>query len=110
MTYKEIYVERLENTTSEPAYVDTVIRVNPGARIITSRLLGPAFLNRNTQVGPDAVRLNRDFPRFEPRLAETGRLIASDLAGTSRMLVSVRDLLREVFATFIARPDAILAR
>jgi acetyltransferase-like isoleucine patch superfamily enzyme len=55
MTYKEIYVERFENSTSEPAYLDTVVRLNPGARIITSRLCGPAFLNRNSQVGPDAV-------------------------------------------------------
>jgi acetyltransferase-like isoleucine patch superfamily enzyme len=55
MTYKEVYVERFENTTNEPAYVESVIRLNPGARIITSRLLGPAFLNRFTQVGPDAV-------------------------------------------------------
>jgi acetyltransferase-like isoleucine patch superfamily enzyme len=53
--YKEIYVERFENTTSEPTYIEAVVKLNPGARIITSRLLGPAYLNRNTQVGPDAV-------------------------------------------------------
>jgi aminoglycoside 3-N-acetyltransferase len=54
-------------------------------------------------------RLNRDFPQFEPRLREKGRLVAGDIAGTPWMLVSVRDLLREVFATLIARPDAIIA-
>jgi aminoglycoside 3-N-acetyltransferase len=54
-------------------------------------------------------RLNRDFPQFEPRLAAQGRLIAGEVAGTRFMLMSVRDLLREVFATLIARPDAILA-
>ncbi len=54
-------------------------------------------------------RLNRDFPQFEPRLAEQGRLMAGDVSGTRWMLVSVRDLLREVFAALIARPDAILA-
>jgi acetyltransferase-like isoleucine patch superfamily enzyme len=53
--YKEIYVDRFENVTSEPAYLQTVVKLNPGARIITSRLLGPAYLNRNTQIGPDAV-------------------------------------------------------
>jgi acetyltransferase-like isoleucine patch superfamily enzyme len=53
--YKEIYVERFENTTSEPAYLEAVVKLNPGARIITSRLLGPTYLNRNTQIGPDAV-------------------------------------------------------
>ncbi len=55
MTYKEIYVERFENTTTEPAYLETIVKLNPGARIIKSRLLGPTYLNRNTQVGPDAV-------------------------------------------------------
>jgi aminoglycoside 3-N-acetyltransferase len=54
-------------------------------------------------------RLNRDFPQFEPRLAEKGRLLAGDVAGTRWMVVSVRDLLREVFATLIERPDAIIA-
>jgi aminoglycoside 3-N-acetyltransferase len=54
-------------------------------------------------------RLNRDFPQFEPRLAEQGRLIAGEVAGTRFMLTSVRDLLREVFATLVARPDAIIA-
>ncbi len=55
MKYKEIDVERFENTTSEPTYLETVVKLNPGARIITSRLLGPAYLNRNTQIGPDAL-------------------------------------------------------
>jgi acetyltransferase-like isoleucine patch superfamily enzyme len=55
MKYKEIYVERFENTTNEPAYLESIIKLNPGARIITSRLLGPTYLNRNTQVGPDTV-------------------------------------------------------
>ncbi len=55
-------------------------------------------------------RLNRDFPQFEPPLAEKGRLMAGDVSGTRWMLVSARDLLREVFATLIERPDAIIAR
>lgn len=55
-------------------------------------------------------RLNRDFPQFEPRLADTGRLLSGEVADTRWMLVSVRDLLREVFAALIERPDATLAR
>jgi len=55
MKHKEIYVERFENTTSEPAFLEAIVKLNPGARIIKSRLLGPTYLNRNTQVGPDAV-------------------------------------------------------
>jgi hypothetical protein len=45
--YPEIVIDdRLENTTAEPATFHDVIRLNPGARIIKSRLLGPTFLNR----------------------------------------------------------------
>lgn len=38
-----------------PTFIDKIIKLGPGARIIKSCLLGPASLNRNTQVGPDAV-------------------------------------------------------
>ncbi len=55
------------------------------------------------------LRLNRDFPQFEPRLARSGWLRAGDVDGTRWMLTSVRDLLREVFAALIERPDAIIA-
>ena len=54
--YPEITIEdRLENTGTEPATFHEVIRLNPGARIIKSRLLGPVFLNRLSQIGPDVV-------------------------------------------------------
>ncbi len=54
--YPEITIDdRLENTTAEPATYHDVIRLNPGARIIKSRLLGPVFLNRLSQIGPDVV-------------------------------------------------------
>jgi acetyltransferase-like isoleucine patch superfamily enzyme len=56
MKYEETYVERYENRTDEPAFIcGGFVKLNPGARIIRSHLLGPVFLNRNTQVGPDAV-------------------------------------------------------
>jgi acetyltransferase-like isoleucine patch superfamily enzyme len=55
MTYEPIYIDRFENGTNAPAYIEKIIKLNPGARIIKSRLLGPTYLNRNTQVGPDAV-------------------------------------------------------
>src|ERR1700734_1880204 len=54
--YPEIIIEdRLVNTSSEPATFREGIRLNPGARIIKSRLLGPVFLNRLSQIGPDVV-------------------------------------------------------
>jgi acetyltransferase-like isoleucine patch superfamily enzyme len=55
MKYLPIDVDRFENTTDEPVYLEKIVRLNPGARIVKSRLLGPVYLNRNTQVGPDAV-------------------------------------------------------
>ncbi|MEX2008636.1 MAG: CatB-related O-acetyltransferase [Dongiaceae bacterium] len=55
MIYGEIFIDRFENTTSEPATVHGIVRLNTGARIIQSRLLGPVYLSRHTQIGPDAV-------------------------------------------------------
>jgi acetyltransferase-like isoleucine patch superfamily enzyme len=55
MKYDEIAIDRLENTGSTPLTAHGIVRLNPGARIIQSRLLGPVYLNRNTQVGPDVV-------------------------------------------------------
>jgi acetyltransferase-like isoleucine patch superfamily enzyme len=55
MKYQEQYIERFENITNEPSYLSGIIKLNPGARIIKSRFLGPGYLNRNTQIGPDAV-------------------------------------------------------
>lgn len=55
MIYKEIMVERLENTTDQPATYHSIVRLNPSARIIQSRLHGPVYLNRNSQIGPDVT-------------------------------------------------------
>jgi acetyltransferase-like isoleucine patch superfamily enzyme len=55
MIDKEIYIDRYENTSLEPVLLHDSIRLNPGARIIESRLLGPMFLNRLSQIGPDVV-------------------------------------------------------
>ncbi|MGE5538000.1 MAG: CatB-related O-acetyltransferase [Gemmatimonas sp.] len=55
LKYDEIVIDRLENTGSGPLTAHGIVRLNPGARIIQSRLLGPVYLNRNTQVGPDVI-------------------------------------------------------
>jgi len=56
MTYESLRIERYENETNQPAFIGSgIVKINPGSRIITSTLLGPAYLNRNTQVGPDVV-------------------------------------------------------
>jgi acetyltransferase-like isoleucine patch superfamily enzyme len=55
MIYQKLSIERLENATQEPATFHEIIRLNPGARIIASRLVGPVYLSRHSQIGPDAV-------------------------------------------------------
>jgi acetyltransferase-like isoleucine patch superfamily enzyme len=55
MIYPEIYIERFENSGAEPAYLHGIIRLNAGARIIDSRLRGPVFLNRSSQIGPEVA-------------------------------------------------------
>lgn len=56
MKYQEVRIDRFENQTDEPAFIcDGIVKLNPGARIIASTLLGPVYLNRNTQLGPDAI-------------------------------------------------------
>ncbi|MBV9182906.1 MAG: hypothetical protein JO356_16480, partial [Acidobacteria bacterium] len=55
MIYQEVYIDRVENTAAEPIFLHHIIRLNPGARIIDSRVLGPVFLNRLSQIGPGAT-------------------------------------------------------
>jgi acetyltransferase-like isoleucine patch superfamily enzyme len=55
MIYEQVYIERIENTTSEAITVADIHRLNPGARIIQSRVNGPVYLNRYSQIGPDAT-------------------------------------------------------
>lgn len=55
MKFNDVFIDRFENTTNEPAFLHGIMRLNPGARIITSTIRGPLFLNRNSQVGPDVT-------------------------------------------------------
>jgi len=56
MKYEPLIIDRYENINSEPLFLGGgIIRLNQGARIIKSTVTGPIYLNRNTQVGPDAV-------------------------------------------------------
>lgn len=60
MTYDETIIERLENSTAEGVTFDGLYRLNPGARIVQSRVNGPVYMNRHSQVGPDA-RIGKYF-------------------------------------------------
>ena len=61
MKHSSVYIERYENLSNEAEFIaNGTAKLNPGARIIKSTLLGPTYLNRNTQIGPD-VTLGKYF-------------------------------------------------
>jgi aminoglycoside 3-N-acetyltransferase len=53
-------------------------------------------------------RLDRNFPRFAPSLAQQGLLKSGEIAGCRYAIVTMRDLLREVFAALIEDKTATL--
>ena len=55
MKFSDISIDFFENTSSEPAFLHGIIRLNAGARIVKSTIRGPLFLNKNSQIGPDVV-------------------------------------------------------
>jgi acetyltransferase-like isoleucine patch superfamily enzyme len=55
MTFEPIYIDYFENKSADAAYPVPMVQVSPGARIIRSTLRGPAGVNRNTLLGPDAT-------------------------------------------------------
>lgn len=55
MVYDKLLIDRIENAGNEPMTVHEVIRLSAGARIIDSRVLGPVYLNRLSQIGPDVT-------------------------------------------------------
>ena len=61
MIFDPIYIEHFENISNNSEFIgDGFIKINPGARIIRSNFLGPAYINKNTQIGPD-VKLGKYF-------------------------------------------------
>jgi len=54
-------------------------------------------------------KLNRDFPKFVPLLAAKNQILTGDINGVAWSIVRAGDLLREVFARLIERPNFNLA-
>lgn len=54
MKYEPRRIDYYENTTGGTAIIHEVMKVNAGAKIIHSTIRGPLYLNRNTQIGPEA--------------------------------------------------------
>ena len=55
-------------------------------------------------------RLDRNFPRFVPSLAQRGLLKSGEIAGCPYAIVAMRDLLRDVFGALIDDKTATLRR
>src|SRR5580692_12359410 len=53
MKFSDISIDFFENTSTEPAFLHGIMRLNAGARIVKSTIRGPLFLNKNSQIGPD---------------------------------------------------------
>ena len=66
MKFSDISIDFFENTSSEPAFLHGIMRLNAGARIVKSTIRGPLFLNKNSQIGPDVV--DRQVFRHEREL------------------------------------------
>jgi acetyltransferase-like isoleucine patch superfamily enzyme len=54
VSYAPIHIDFYENTTNQFAFLHDVMKVGAGVRIINSVIRGPLYLNRNTQIGPEA--------------------------------------------------------
>lgn len=55
MKFAAIDIDFVENASTEAAHPYPVIRILPGAKIIRSRVLGPLYLSRYAQLGPDVT-------------------------------------------------------
>jgi len=54
VTYAPTHIDFYENATGGFELIHEIMKINAGSRIIASVIRGPLYLNRNTQVGPDA--------------------------------------------------------
>jgi acetyltransferase-like isoleucine patch superfamily enzyme len=50
-----LLIDQLNNDSDEPLVYEKVVKLNPGAKIYKSRLLGPAYVDKHTRIGPDCV-------------------------------------------------------
>ena len=58
MKFREFFIDSEVNDGHEAVTRHDIVRMNPGACIYKTTLLGPAFLDRNSRMGPD-VRIGR---------------------------------------------------
>ena len=55
MKFEKIYIDDFTNESGQPLDLHGVMRLNPGAKIFKTTVLGPLYMNRNAQIGPDVT-------------------------------------------------------
>ncbi|CAK0751961.1 CatB-related O-acetyltransferase [uncultured Gammaproteobacteria bacterium] len=55
MKFLQIYIDKYENKTNDIAVPAPYARINAGAKIFSTTLNGPLYLNRHTQLGPNVT-------------------------------------------------------
>ena len=55
MKFDSIFIDIYENSSNQPHYIaEGIVKINPQSRIYNTLINGPVYLNKNTQLGPDA--------------------------------------------------------
>jgi acetyltransferase-like isoleucine patch superfamily enzyme len=55
MKFDAVAIDFVENVSNAVAHPYPLIRILPGAKIIRSKILGPLYLSRHAQLGPDVT-------------------------------------------------------
>lgn len=55
MKFEKIFVDDFTNDSGQPVDLHGVMRLNAGAKIFKTTVLGPLYMNRNAQIGPDVT-------------------------------------------------------
>jgi acetyltransferase-like isoleucine patch superfamily enzyme len=55
MNFEKIYIDDFTNDSSRPVDLHGVMRLNAGAKIFKTTVLGPLYMNRYAQIGPDVT-------------------------------------------------------
>jgi acetyltransferase-like isoleucine patch superfamily enzyme len=55
MKFDNIFIDIYENNSNQSHYIaEGIVKINPQSRIYNTFINGPVYLNKNTQLGPDA--------------------------------------------------------
>jgi acetyltransferase-like isoleucine patch superfamily enzyme len=55
MKFEKIYIDEFTNESDQPVQLHGVMRLYPGVKLFKTTVLGPLYMNRNGQIGPDVT-------------------------------------------------------